>query len=233
MIAKACKKLRHKLEEVAKAEAREKIVEQLELRHGEILTLKETVLSTTEALAALTKRTEMVGKVDATKAYERVQKVREALKADPLSITKGRDFTYMKSAFQKFSGEVEHVTEETWDQYKPRAKPSVDTNQIAEAEQQEAFKAKASQLKARAKYADQLGKKPPETEQEFAELEEAWQDVRDLIEELPAVASDPKVREFLKAANSSKGAALELLTDEVRQWLAENNTADKYRIINM
>jgi len=232
MIAEECKLLREQLEEVAKAGEREKIVLQLEERHQELLELRELVLSATRASTALKTRTDIVGKVDATTAFKHVQKLREALKADPQSVTKGRDLTYMKKAFQKFAEAAEKATEATWDQYKPRARPNVDANQVAQAEQQEAFKTMAMQLRTRAKHADQLSKKPPATEEAFVELETTWNDVRELIEALPAVADDPRVREFLKAANSTKGAALELLTDEVRQWLTENNTADKYRIFN-
>jgi len=54
-----------------------------------------------------------------------------------------------------------------------------------------------------------------------------------MIAELPAVADDPIVQEFLKAANSRTGASLELLTEEVRKWLKENNVANKYRITTM
>ena len=64
-------------------------------------------------------------------------------------------------------------------------------------------------------------------------LETVWQDIRILIESLPAVTNDPKVREFLKAANSLNGAPLDMLTKEVRLWLNENKASDKYRIVNM
>ena len=233
MIADECKKLRLQLQEVAKAEEREDIVERLGERHKELEELRDTVLPITEALNVLTNRTLLVGSLDATKAFERVRKVREALQSDPLSITKGRDFTNMRSALQKFAIESQKVIEATWEQFLPRAKPNIDTNQIAQAEQQDAFRTKAIQLKNRAKHAESLSKRAPFTEEAFQELETTWQEVRNLIEDLPAVANDPTVREFLKAANSRNGAALELLTDEVRQWLAENSSADKYRIINM
>ena len=50
---------------------------------------------------------------------------------------------------------------------------------------------------------------------------------------LPDVSNDPVVQEFLKAANSTGGASIDLLTDEVRVWLYENKIADKYRISTM
>lgn len=233
MIADECKKLRQQLEKVAKAEANEKIVEQLNLRKKEILELKDKVVAATVSLQAIARRTAIIGKLDATKAYERVKKMRIALKDDPQSITNGRDLTTMASAFNKFTEHVLAATTATWDQYLPRARPNVDANQVAQAEQQEAFKKKAGELKSRVKHAEFLSKSPPATEVGFVELETIWQDIRILIESLPAVTNDPKVREFLKAANSPNGAALDMLTKEVLLWLNENKASDKYRIVNL
>jgi hypothetical protein len=115
----------------------------------------------------------------------------------------------------------------------PRARPTVDTNQLAQAEQQKDFKAIVVKLKNRAKYAEQLANKPPANEEDFAEIESTWDDIREMIAALPDVADDPVVQEFLKAANSSGGASIDLLTDEVRAWLQENKIADKYRITTM
>lgn len=233
MIAEECKKLRAQLEEVAQAEERENVVEQLESRRTELFALRESVISVTNSLKAMSSRTEIVGKLDPTKAIERVQKIREALMTDPLSITKGRDFSNMKKAFEKFAEDSSAAAEATWELYMPKARPSVDTNQLAQAEQQKDFATIALQLKTRAKYAEKIGKKPPADEDEFLEIESAWADIRQMISELPDVADDPKVQKFLKAANSQCGASIDLLTDEVRAWLRDNNVAEKYRITTM
>ena len=233
MIADDCKKLRQQLELVAKAKANEKIVEQLNLRKNELLQLKNKVVAATVSLEAVGSRTKIIGKLDATKAYERVQKLRIALKDDPQTITNGRDLTNMSSAFNKFTEHVLAATTATWDQYLPRAQPNVDANQIAQAEQQEAFKKTVRELKSKVELAEFLSKSHPTSETGFVTLETVWQDIRILIESLPAVTNDPKVREFLKAANSPNGAPLDMLTKEVRLWLNENKASDKYRIVNM
>lgn len=233
MIADDCKKLRQQLELVAKAKANEKIVEQLNLRKNELLQLKNKVVAATVSLEVVGSRTKIIGKLDATKAYERVQKLRIALKDDPQTITNGRDLTNMSSAFNKFTEHVLAATTATWDQYLPRAQPNVDANQIAQAEQQEAFKKTVRELKSKVELAEFLSKSHPTSETGFVTLETVWQDIRILIESLPAVSNDPKVREFLKAANSPNGAPLDMLTKEVRLWLNENKASDKYRIVNM
>ena len=233
MIAEDCQKLRAQLEEVAKAEEREKIVEQLKSRQTELLALRDAVTLVTDSLKAISSRTEIAGKLDPTKAIERVQKIRESLMTDPLSITKGRDFSNMKKAFETFAEDGSAAVEATWELYMPKARPSVDPNQLAQAEQQRDFVAIAMQLRTRAKHAEKIGKKPPANEQEFLEIESVWADIRRMISELPDVADDPKVQEFLKAANSQGGASIDLLTDEVRKWLHENNIAEKYRITTM
>ena len=233
MIADDCKKLRQQLELVAKAKANEKIVEQLNLRKNELLQLKNKVVAATVSLEAVGSRTKIIGKLDATKAYERVQKLRIALKDDPQTITNGRDLTNMSSAFNKFTEHVLAATTATWDQYLLRAQPNVDANQIAQAEQQEAFKKTVRELKSKVELAEFLSKSHPTSETGFVTLETVWQDIRILIESLPAVTNDPKVREFLKAANSLNGAPRDMLTKEVRLWLNENKASDKYRIVNM
>ena len=234
MIADECKKLREQLEEVAKAEERENIHEQLESRRVELADVRDALLAVTDSLKAFSARNiELVGSLDPTKCLDRVRRIRESLQDDPLSITKGRQFTDMRKGFEKFATEGTECVQVTWGQFMPRAKPSVDTNQLAQAEQQNDFKTIALKLRTRAKYAEKRGKNPPATEDDFAELESAWEDIREMMAALPDVADDPLVQEFLKAANSSGGASIDLLTDEVRDWLQENNIADKYRITTM
>jgi hypothetical protein len=233
MIEDDCKKLRHQLEQVAWAESNEKIVEQLNFRKQDLHILKEKVIAATTAFQAIASRTAIIGKLDATKAFKRVQALRVALMDDPQSITKGRDLTNLTSAFDKFTDDVTKATTATWEQYLARTRPNVDLNQLAQAEQQEAFKTKVAQLKSRFKEAESLSKNPPATEAKFAELEAVWEEIRTLRESLPSVTDDPKVREFLKAANAPKGASLEMLTAEVLAWLNENKTHDKYRIFNV
>lgn len=233
MIVKECKKLRAKLEEVAAAELRKNVVEQLDSRRADLLPLRENVISVANSLQALSRRTELVGKPDSTKAIERVRKIRKSLMLDPLSVTKGRDFSNMKKAFENF---VEHgfaAAEATWDVYMPKVRPAIDANQLAQAEQQKDFAAIATKLKMRAKRAEKIGKTPPSNEDEFLEIENEWKDIRHMISGLPEVADDPNVQEFLKAANSQSGASIDLLTDEVREWLRENNVAENYRITTM
>lgn len=232
MIAEDCKRLRDQLNEVARAKEREHIVSQLDSRCKELVELRDMVVSVTQALSALTKRTDIIGTVDGSKAHNSAAKIRKALAEDPLSITKGRELTNMKAAFAKLSQQAIEATTATWFQYKPKAKPSVDANQLAQAEQQEAFRVAAGQLRAAAKAADEMSRKAPATDEDFSNLEALWERIRELIGSLPAVANDPKVKEFLKAANSPNGASLELLTSEVRQWLQENKTADKYRVFS-
>lgn len=234
MIAEECKKLRAQLEEVAKAEQREKVVEQLESRHSELLELRESVVATTSSLQAfMSRKIAIVEKPDSGKAIDRVRKIRKALATDPLSITKGIDFANMKKAFVKFAEDGLAAAGATWELYMPKARPSVDPNQLAQAEQQRDFSAIAMRLKARVKDAERIGKKPPANEEEFLGIESVWDDIRRMISELPDVADDPNVQEFLKAANSPRGASIELLTDEVRAWLRDNNVVEKYRITTM
>lgn len=233
MIAQECKKLREQLEEVAMADERENIVEQLESRRADLIELRDSVVAVSNTLKALSARTRIIGELDSAKCLERIRKIREALAQDPLSITKGRDFSSMKTTFEKFAKDGTVSAEKTWEQYMPRARPTVDTNQLTQAEQQKDFATIALKLKTRAKHAEKIGKVPPANEEDFVEIETVWEDIRQMMSELPDVADDPLVQEFLKAANSPAGASIDLLTDDVRTWLSENNIAEKYRITTM
>ncbi len=232
MIAKECKELRQQLEAMAKAEANEKLVELLNKKRDELATLRDTVVAAIESLQAISKRTTPVGQPDASKAFERVQNLRAALKENPQSLSKGQDLSLMTRAFGKFAVDANGVTTSTWEQFVQRSRPKIDTNQLAQAEQQDSHKTTVRDIKSKARDADSLGKAAPATEANFTELEAVWEDLRRLLESLPRVTKDPNVLEFLKAANSNKGAALDMLTDEVLVWLKENKSADKYRIFN-
>ena len=106
MIAEECKKLREQLEEVAKAEERENIHEQLESRRMELAEIRDTLLAVTDSLKAFSARNiELLGELDSTKCIDRVRNIRESLQTDPLSITKGRQFSDMRKAFEKFATE--------------------------------------------------------------------------------------------------------------------------------
>ena len=147
MIAEECKKLRQQLEELALAEERETVHDQLEQRRCELVEVRDMLLAVTNSLKAISARTKLVVDLDAEKCLDRVRKIRESLLADPLSITKGRQFTDMRKAFEKFATDGNACAEATWLQFMPRARPSVDTNQLAQAEQQKDFKAIAGKLK--------------------------------------------------------------------------------------
>jgi hypothetical protein len=233
MIAEECKKLRQQLEELALARERERVHDQLEQRRCELGEVRDMLLAVTNSLKALSARTGLVGDLDPAKCLDRVRKIRDSLSDDPLNITQGRQFTDMRRAFEKFATDGRACAETTWAQFMPRARPTVDTNQLAQAEQQNDFKAIALRLKNLARSAEQLARTPPVNEERFAEIESTWDNIREMMAELPDVADDPVVQAFLKAANSSGGASIELLTEEVRAWLQENNIADRYRITTM
>lgn len=234
MIAEECRKLSEQLQEVARAKDRKNVHEQLESIRIQLAEIRDLVLSVTDSLKAISKRTNLVGDLNSAKCLERVRKIREVLQNDPFSITKGRQFKDMKTAFEKFATEGAECAQQTWDHFLPRTRPSVDQNQLFQAEQlNKEYAAKASRLKVVDERARKLAKKPPANEEAMAELETAWESMRQLMLELPDVPADPLVQDFLKAANSSKGASIDLLTQEVRDWLSEKKMAHNYRITNL
>jgi len=234
MIAEECRKLNEQLQEVAQAKIRKDIHDQLEARRIELAKIRDLVLAVTNSLEAIRNKTKLEGNLDSRKCLDRVRKIREALQDDPLSITKGRQFTDMKKAFEKFVTEGTVSAKETWEQFLPRTRPSVDKNQILQAEGLSRDDAsKAAKLKSLDERSKNLAKKPPADAVFLAEIEGIWEDMRQIMAELPDVAEDPIVQEFLSAANTPEGASIDLLTDDVRAWLAEKKMTDKYRINTM
>ena len=234
MIADQCKKLKSHLEEVAKSNEREIIVQQLEGPQADLKEIRDAVLAANESLAALKRRTSTInGTIDGTKAFERVKQLRETLASDAGSLTKGRNLTNTKKAFEKISKQTAEAIETTWEQYKSKAQPTPDANQIGQAEQQEAYRNDVAQLKAAFKTAEQIGRRAPANEDEFIELENTWNHIRQLIERLPVATDDPDVKKFLRAVNSREGATLDLLNAAVQLWLEENKSTHKYRIHNI
>jgi hypothetical protein len=233
MIAEECKKLRQQLEELALAEERETVHDQLEQRRSELVEVRDILLAVTNSLKALSARTKLVGDLNPAKCLERVRKVRESLLIDPLSITKGRQFTDMRKAFEMFATDGNACALATWAQFMPRAKPSVDENQLMQAESLPSHAKIASKIRLRAKDASRLGRNPPLNEQEFLALESVWEDISTMSDQLPPAAQDPEVQEFLKASNSPEGASLKMLTEEVLAWLSEKQMVDKFRINNI
>ena len=136
----------------------------------------------------------------------------------------------MKKAFEKLADEGESIAKETWDIYRRTAQPTIDKNQLAQAMVQASFKQLASDIEQKDKDLGRRAKKPPKTKEDLDSIEEGWEEIRQMISGLPEVASDPKVQEFIIAANTKDGAPLEMLTDEVSDWLNENNMSAKYRI---
>jgi hypothetical protein len=230
MIAEECKKLREQLEEVKKADDRRNVVKELDRRRDELVPLRDAILAVCSLLKTIASRTSIEGGLDPAKAIDRVQKIREALKADPLSITEGRNFSSMEKAFQTFAKDATIAAQAAWDRYVVKVQPSVDTVRLTRAERLKGSAIIASRIKDRANYVQGLAKKPPASERDILSIEAAWDDIRQMMSDLPNVAEDPIVQEFLEAAESTGGASLDLLTADVRTWLHENNIAGKYRI---
>jgi hypothetical protein len=232
MIAEECRSLRDQLQEVARAGEREKTWNGLQDRQDDLQTLRDEVLAATKSMAALQRRTPLIGNVDGSKALSRVSALRAALATDPDSITKGKDFAYLKAAFKKFAEQAEAAVKESWVPYRNKVQPIVDQAQLTQARTQADFRATVSQLEANVRNAELLGRNPPRDEVEFQRIEELWSLIRKQINDLPVASPFPEVQKFLRAANSGDGAPLELLTDRVQEWLTSNHAQAKYRVFH-
>ena len=232
MIPDDCKKLLGQLRDIERAQLNKKTVELLKEREDELREVEKAVVVASEALLALEKRREISSKPDASIAIERTVAVRTALAVDANAITGKQLYRNMKNAFEKLNAEMLKATTKSWEEYLalPSTEPKADPQQVADAKLQKSLAGVLSQLEQKQRLAGQLVKSPPANEEEFLELERVWSLIREMIQSLPPVSNSPQVRAFFVAINSGKGAELSLLTDEVLDWLRENEKVDGYRI---
>lgn len=230
MIASESEKLRDLLRELEKAKSNERVVNSLNERQQDLVELRNSMRTAFDSFAVLNKRITVKQKPDGEKSLTYIGGLRETLKADPEGITKGRDFTRMKKAVDKLADELGTTTIEAWKDFVAKSQPKLDANQVGQARQLQAHKEDVQKLEDLNSQSKKLSRQPPENEEAFAGLESHWVTIRTLISSLPSPSDNPEIQAFLESANSREGAQLELMTEEVIDWLKKQKMSKKFRI---
>ena len=136
----------------------------------------------------------------------------------------------MKNALGKIADTLDEATKETWKDFLAKSKPKLDANQVGQARQLQVHKADVERLEELEALAKRAVRKPPVDEEAFADIESQWQTIRELVTSLPSPSDNPEIQAFLEAANSRDGAPIELMTEEVLDWLKEQSMSKKFRI---
>lgn len=230
MISTECEKLRDLLRGLEKAKTNKRVVESLNELQQDLVELHAKAQTSFRSYEALNKREAVSGTPNGSKAQKYVADLRAALKEDPESITKGRGFTTMKNALSKIAEVLNKATKETWKDFLAKSKPKLDANQVGQARQLQAHKADVARLEELEALAKRAVRKPPVDEEAFAAIESQWKIIRQLVTSLPSPSDNPEIQAFLEAANSRDGAPIELMTEEVLDWLKEQSMSKKFRI---
>jgi FtsZ-binding cell division protein ZapB len=233
MITDDCAKLSELLSQVENAKRNEQLVNKLSERKAEVRKLRDKLLASTNRLAPLRSRDAKLEQLpDASSAFTRVTTMRETLAQNPADITKGRDFTTLRTIFEKLADKVDTVVETAWPDFVERFRAKTDKTQLKQCETFSTHATTVRRIEALEIETKRLQRRPPQNEEAMKALEGKWEEIRDLVKSLPAVNSDPEIQAFIDAANSRDGASLDLLSSKVRAWLAEQKMTAKFRIMS-
>lgn len=230
MLISDCQTLVEKLRTIDRVREIERTHGALLERQQDIEEIKRSFDAVEASYQSLGRRVSVEGKLDGSKAVLHVRNLRQALERNPNGITEGRLFTNFKQSFGRLAEAIDKSTRDAWAKHRGKSEPRVDTEQVEYARQFPAYRQdviRLSELDARAR---QASKAPPADEAAFERLETLWQQMRDLIAQLPLPNSDPEIAAFLRAANTASGADLALLTDKVKAWIQETSIGSKFRI---
>jgi hypothetical protein len=231
VIAKEIEVLRDLLKGLEKAKSNERIMKSLNERQVELMELRDATRTAFDSFAAINKRAVIAQRPDGEKALKYIRDVQETLKsADPEGITKGRIFTTMRNAITKLASEIDVTTIEAWKDFVVKFQPKLDPNQVEQARRLPGHKDDVLQLESLDSKSKKLSGKPPQDDEAFAALESLWATIRSLVISLPSPSDNPEIQAFLEAANSREGAPIDLMTEEVMDWLKKQKMSKKFRI---
>jgi hypothetical protein len=162
------------------------------------------------------------------KASEALQVVTTKLAQAPLSLNEGRDFTTFRNRFETYAQGVEAAVEAAFGEIE-RSAPTVDETFLKQVELVPSYAIVVRDIRKRRDEmrAVDLRNADPNVLQLFLGRRAAFQKAVDSLrpDDFPA-----SVIVFFKAARRGGGAALELFTKEVRDWLAERDLLKKVRV---
>jgi hypothetical protein len=165
---------------------------------------------------------------DPIKLREALNRVIEAFNTDAVSIAKGRNFTTLTGQFEKTTKEISDANVVAWEKEVGKA-PTPNEALLDMVAQLPGQSTVVTELRTAYANLAEVSEKPPATPSDWAHFQTRLQLVIKQNEELNPDGFPRPVLDFCRAAQSSNGAQLSMLTDEVRNWLEEHNMIDNLR----
>ena len=163
---------------------------------------------------------------------KRLTKIQERFKKEckAKNLTKGKDWEIMQSTVREIENTIKQDLLKSWKAYVSNAYSGETPHDLRKMLAPiDSNKSAFSRYKQSYDELNSLLKNIPDDNQGF-------EDVNIIATQLKAIYSDfdfnvpDVVKDFLTAVGEG-GASLELLSDEVRNWLSENNTYNRYTIV--
>ena len=229
-----CQTANAKIAALVEAKKAKEVADNIRKRVSDLSDASESLLdysgrATVLLDAGILKTTELI---DDSKLAHQLTEMRQKLTQDPSSITSGNPspVNKWKRAMVKYAVAITKIADATWDEYVNEITPKVDSKLLKQY-RDTSYADLVAELEANSKIAKKQSKLPPVDAAALNELKNTWNEIRSGLADLP-VTEDPEVRAFLLAVGSEDGAAIELLSPVVIEWLRENGMSDQFCIRN-
>lgn len=139
-------------------------------------------------------------------------------------------FAKFQDAVDRALRELERRAAGAWQRYTVQVTPETSQEILAALASDPSARTTVIAIRRLAESVRRLRDRQVPTPDELAEFDTAVADLRAAWSTLDVASLNDEVVAFLRAANSDRGAALALLTEPVRTWLAERHLESHYAI---
>lgn len=153
-----------------------------------------------------------------------------ALEEDLGAALGGDLFAKFQDAVDRAVKELERRAASAWQRYTAQATPETSQEILAALASDPSARSTVISIRRLAELVRRLRDRQVPTPEELSEFDAAVADLRAAWSTLDVASLNDEVVAFLRAANSDRGAALGLLTEPVRTWLAERHLESHYAI---
>lgn len=161
---------------------------------------------------------------------DKVQPVLENFRTDPFSITRGKTYNALVKFAEVLAEKFDKALNDAWVIFFKNQVPYVDNGLLARYQESGQFKDKILNICRLLDVANRYKGSPPATKEELDDFLAQSKALRDECSELQEANLPEDVLAFFRAANSTRGASLSLLTSSVSEWLREHGMFETFRI---
>lgn len=170
--------------------------------------------------------------ISVEKALDIVSKLKERFNAEKRAdqLTRGKDWTLFKGLVEKVSAEAAHTNKTEWVRFVEMAYTGEKPKDVEVSLALTPENSRNLPLFSRA-YSEfqKYTRKLPNERSDFDDVRDTARKLREIYQQFDFSVSE-SVKLFLKAVGEG-GASLDLLTEEVIEWLRESNSKSRYRIV--